>query len=151
MVDERDRDGKKTDMTGAWMAVVAGALSRTNGCWLMHRRPEGKHHAGLWEFPGGKVEPHEIPLQSLIRELSEELGIRCHAELCLPAGFAEAAGADGQRGIVILLYTIGGWDGEPQALEGGAVGWFTPAEVLALDKPPLDVHLAEQLFANIEI
>jgi 8-oxo-dGTP diphosphatase len=145
------RDGKKTDMTSRWMAVVAGALHRPDGRWLMHRRPEGKHHAGLWEFPGGKVEADEIPLQSLVRELAEELGITCHAEHCAPCGFAEGVGAEGQPGLVILLYTVGGWDGEPRALEGGAVGWFTPAEVLALAKPPLDVALAEGLFANIPI
>ncbi|QDH35173.1 (deoxy)nucleoside triphosphate pyrophosphohydrolase [Porphyrobacter sp. YT40] len=136
-------------MTGGWIAVVAGALVRADGRWLMHRRPVGKHHAGLWEFPGGKVEGNEMPLQSLIRELTEELGILCDPQACTPAGFATSAAAEGQRGLVILLYTITGWDGEPQALEGGAIGWFTPAESLALDKPPLDVALAARLFANI--
>ncbi len=131
--------------------MVAGALRRGDGRWLMHRRPEGKHHAGLWEFPGGKVDDGESPSQSLIRELSEELGIRCHASLCVPCCFAESVAADGQPALVILLYTVGGWDGNPQALEGGTVGWFTPAEALALDKPPLDVRLAERLFANIPI
>lgn len=138
-------------MTPKWIPVVAGALQREDGRWLMHRRPAGKHHGGLWEFPGGKVEPDEIPLRSLVRELSEELGIRCHDALCIPAGFAESADATGQPGLVILLYTVGGWDGDPQALEGGEVGWFTPAEVRRLDKPPLDVELAARLFANIPI
>jgi len=143
--------GKKTDMTPKWITVVAGALYRADGRWLMHRRPEGKHHAGLWEFPGGKVEADEIPVESLVRELSEELGIRCDPALCAPSGFADGAGGEGHPGLVILLYTTGQWDGEPQALEGGAVGWFTPAEVRALDKPPLDIRLAEGLFANIPI
>lgn len=143
--------GKKTDMTPKWITVVAGALRRADGRWLMHRRPEGKHHAGLWEFPGGKVEADENPVESLVRELSEELGIRCAPALCTPAGFAEGAGADGQPRLVILLYTIGGWDGDVMALEGGEVGWFTPTEIRALDKPPLDVSLAEGLFANIPI
>jgi 8-oxo-dGTP diphosphatase len=136
-------------MTRAWMAVVAGALHRADGRWLMHRRPEGKHHGGLWEFPGGKVEANEMPVQSLVRELAEELGIVCHAEACRPAGFAEREAGSGQPAIVILLYTVGAWAGEPQALEGGAIGWFTPAEVLELRKPPLDILLAGQLFQNL--
>lgn len=135
-------------MTNSWIAVVAGALQRADGRWLMHRRPPGKHHAGLWEFPGGKVEANEMPLQSLLRELTEELGVRCHAEACAPCSFAEG-GADGSgRALVILLYTVGGWDGEPAALEGGAIGWFTPEEALALPKPPLDISLAQRLFQN---
>lgn len=138
-------------MTLPVMLVVAGALRRDDGRWLMHRRPEGKHHAGLWEFPGGKVEDGEIPLQSLLRELAEELGIQCDSALCSPACFAERAGEGGHRAIVILLYIVGGWEGEPEALEGGAVGWFTPREIFALEKPPLDVMLAERLLANFPI
>lgn len=135
-------------MTTHWIAVVAGALMRADGRWLMHRRPPGKHHAGLWEFPGGKVEADEMPLESLLRELAEELGIHCHADACAPCGFAEG-GPDGSgRAIVILLYTVTGWDGEAAALEGGAIGWFTADEALALPKPPLDIRLAQQLFQN---
>lgn len=130
------------------MAVVAGAMHRADGRWLMHCRPEGKHHAGLWEFPGGKVEPGEMPADALVRELSEELGIRCQAKDCTPAGFAETGVAEAGQPIVILLYTIAQWEGGPRALEGGAVEWFTPAEALALPKPPLDVMLARALFQN---
>jgi 8-oxo-dGTP diphosphatase len=132
-------------MIPGWIAVVAGALWREDGCWLMHRRPAGKQHGGLWEFPGGKVEPSEMPVESLIRELQEELGITCHMTACQPVAFAEQPRPAAGPAIVILLYTITTWDGEPAALEGGAIGWFTPEEVLALDKPPLDVLLAEQL------
>lgn len=135
-------------MTQPWQTVVAGAMRRADGCWLMHCRPPGKHHAGLWEFPGGKVEPHEMPKDSLIRELHEELGIRCDPMACHPAAFAEKSSDSDGRAIVILLYTISRWDGDPAALEGGAVGWFTPQEVRALAKPPLDILLAEQLLQN---
>lgn len=140
--------GKKSDMTHRWIPVVAAALHRPDGRWLMHRRPPGKHHAGLWEFPGGKVEPDEIPVESLVRELAEELGIRCLPEACVPACFAQSEADEGARALVILLYTVSTWEGEPEALEGGAVGWFTADDVLALPKPPLDILLAERLLQN---
>lgn len=142
-------DGKKSDTNPGWMPVVAAALFRSDGRWLMHRRPEGKHHAGLWEFPGGKVEVSEMPAEALQRELAEELGIAARVDAFTPAGFAESSPNDGGLPIVILLYTLGDWQGEPQALEGGAVGWFTPAEALVLDKPPLDIVLAGRLFQNV--
>lgn len=148
MVETGLANGKKTDMTRTWTAVVAGALHRTDGRWLMHRRPIGKHHGGLWEFPGGKVEAQEMPIEALRRELAEELGIVCRAEACLPAGFAESSGEAQTSRLVLMLYTIGTWEGEPRALEGGAVGWFTPGEALALPKPPLDIALAARLFQN---
>lgn len=133
-------------MSPGFILVVAGALSRADGRWLMHRRPLAKHHGGLWEFPGGKVEPSEQPVESLVRELHEELGILCDPRSVQPAGFAESAGSHGQPGIVILLYTVASWDGEPAALEGGEIAWVTPDEAMALEKPPLDIVLARQLF-----
>ena len=135
-------------MISEWQAVVAGALCRDDGLWLMHRRPLSKHHGGLWEFPGGKVEPDEMPAQSLERELVEELGIKCASDSFAPVAFAESGGEDVRPHLVILLYMITDWDGEPEALEGGEIGWFTPEEVMALSKPPLDVSLARQLFRN---
>lgn len=128
------------------MEVVAGALRRSDGRWLMHRRPEGKHHGGLWEFPGGKVEQGESPQDALCRELNEELGI-----VLEPNGFDFFASApDGASGsdssIVIHLYTARRWQGEPQALEGGAIAWFTADEAKTLDMPPLDIELAARLF-----
>lgn len=135
-------------MRTGWIAVVAAALQAGEGRWLMHRRPEGKHHAGLWEFPGGKVEPDEMPVESLIRELAEELGIVVQTKDCVPVGFAEGGSAKDGGALVILLYTLREWQGDPQALEGGAVGWFSPSAVLNLPKPPLDIVLAERLFQN---
>lgn len=129
------------------LLVVAGALKRGDGSWLMHQRPLQKHHGGLWEFPGGKVEEHEIPREALCRELAEELGVGVEPKDCEPVYFAENGQEDGAAAIVILLYRIERWTGEPAALEGEAVGWFTPDEVDALAKPPLDRRLAAQLFA----
>ncbi|MFN9498313.1 MAG: (deoxy)nucleoside triphosphate pyrophosphohydrolase [Erythrobacteraceae bacterium] len=137
---------KKTDAAGEWMLVVAAALQCADGRWLMHLRPEGKHHAGLWEFPGGKVGPSELPSQALVRELAEELGIGCDAAQLASVGFAETTAPEAGKEIVILLYSLTMWDGEPAALEGGAIAWCTPAEVLTLAKPPLDAILAAQLF-----
>jgi len=138
--------GKKTDASGDAMLVVAGALHRADGRWLLHRRPPGKHHAGLWEFPGGKVEASENPSQALVRELEEELGIRCETAALVPEAFAETGEAEAGQPIVILLYSIGAWQGEPQALEGGAIDWFTLQEIDLLAKPPLDAALALRLF-----
>lgn len=140
--------GKKTDNAAGWIAVVAAALMRDDGRWLMHRRPPGKHHAGLWEFPGGKVEGNEMPIESLVRELSEELGIVCYSDACDAVCFAETTAETEAQAIVILLYKVSAWDGIPAALEGGEIGWFTPREVRALAKPPLDIRLSQGLFQN---
>lgn len=135
-----------------WIPVVALALADNDGRWLMHRRPEDKHHGGLWEFPGGKVEPGEVPVNALIREIEEELGIALDPAALTPAYFAESGLEGGEPRIVIMLYTASGWTGleqpQPQSLEGGGVGWFTPAEIGKLAKPPLDTALARRLFAG---
>jgi len=132
------------------LLVVAAAIKGSDGRWLMHRRPPEKHHGGLWEFPGGKVDDRENPGEALIRELSEELGIAVDPDSLEPVTFAvESIPQDGKR-IVILLYTVAGWQGEPQPLEGGEVGWFQQGEIGQLAKPPLDVALAAQLFQKAQ-
>ena len=136
-----------------WIPVVALALQDDSGRWLMHLRSEEKDHGGLWEFPGGKVESGEKPVNALIREIEEELGIILKAASLSPAGFAEGEPSDDTTQIVILLYTCGPWNtkhgAQPQSLEGGGIGWFTVDEIEKLDKPPLDVALARQLFAQV--
>ena len=128
------------------MAVVAGAIGDGNGRWLLQKRPAGKRHAGLWEFPGGKIEPGETPLHALVRELNEELTIRVTAIAQPPVARAAAAPGEGERAIVIHLYTIGAWDGTPRPEPGAELGWFTPTEIARLRLPPLDSQLAAQLF-----
>ena len=128
-----------------WLPVVALALSDGHGRWLMHRRPEGKAHADLWEFPGGKVEPVEIPVEALVREAREELGIVLDPPDLRPVAFADDSARSGSPGIVILLYSAVRWQGEPAALEGGAVGWFDIPEMQRLPKPPLDCDLLHHL------
>lgn len=128
------------------MLVVAAALRRDDGCWLMHRRPAHKPHGGLWEFPGGKVEPGEMPAAALVREIEEELGVRLDAGSAMPARFAETGAEWSGQPIVILLYTVTRWDGDPVSREGGEAGWFDPAQIARLDRPPLDIELTERLF-----
>lgn len=129
--------------------VVALALRDGDGRWLMHKRPDHKHHGGLWEFPGGKVEAHETPANALVREIEEELGIEIRCEHLAPAGFAQEPDGTRECPIVILLYTCAHWEGDPQPLEGGAVDWFGADEVAALDKPPLDIALAARLLEKM--
>lgn len=135
----------KVEENPTWIAVVAVALTDDRGRWLMHKRPAGKHHAGLWEFPGGKVESGETPANGLVREISEELGLSLSTDNLHPAGFAQTTGEGLEPPIVILLYTCRDWSGQPQALEGGEVAWFAPEEAGRLDKPPLDQALLAQL------
>lgn len=127
------------------MLVVAVALERADGRILMQQRPAGKAHGGLWEFPGGKVEPGETPRIALVREVQEELAITLDPAALDPACFAEAALTGSRPAIVILLYRSRAWAGEPQAMEGGGFGWFTRTEIAELAMPPLDYELLERL------
>ena len=125
------------------MLVVAAALRNPAGQLCLQRRPGDKHHGGLWEFPGGKVEAGESPGTALCRELAEELGIALDPADLAPCGFA----ADER--IVILLYACRRWQGEARALEGGAVDWFAAEALTAQPMPPLDYPLARQVQALV--
>ena len=112
----------------------------------MHRRPLHKHHGGLWEFPGGKVEPGERPREALVREIQEELGLSLVPHAAQPVAFAEEDDTGSAKPIVIMLYSSA-WDGSPvAALEGGKIAWFRPHEIDLLPKPPLDIELSRRLF-----
>jgi 8-oxo-dGTP diphosphatase len=128
-----------------WLPVVAAAIIGADGRLLLHRRPAGKRHGGLWEFPGGKVESNEIPALALIRELSEELAIELDPAALEPLAFAESPAEPGIPAIVILLYKVERWRGSPRALEGGEWGWFSLEEARELAKPPLDIMLCDRL------
>ena len=139
------------------LLVVAAMIRDRAGRVLLQQRPPGKAHAGLWEFPGGKVEPGESPRESLVRELEEELGLVLEAESLTPAGFAESdraesnetgGGANGGRAILILLYEAGAWHGEPEAREGGSFAWVEPAAFGEYPMPPLDIDLVSCLLVS---
>lgn len=119
--------------------VVAAALIDAGGRVLVQQRPPGKPMAGLWEFPGGKVEPGEVPEAALVRELAEELGIAIATGSLTPAVFASEA--LGERHLVLLLYTAREWHGEPEARHASALRWARVAELRTLAMPPADVPL----------
>ena len=123
------------------MLVVALAAQDGDGRLLMQQRPTGKHHAGLWEFPGGKVEASEKPKEALAREIREELAITLDPGNLEPAGFAESVASDGHTPIVLLLYKATHFDGEIAAQEGQAWGWFASTEAARLPLAPMDARL----------
>ena len=118
------------------LPVVAAALVDLEGRVLLQQRPEGKSLAGLWEFPGGKVEPGETPEAALIRELEEELAIVVPHACLAPATFASASLGD--RHLLLLLYITRKWTGVPRALEASALRWVRPADMHDLPMPPAD-------------
>lgn len=125
-----------TKAAGAALIVTAAALIDRDGRLLVQQRPEGKNMAGLWEFPGGKLEPDETPEAALVRELREELGIETDTACLAPATFASEPLGD--RHLLLLLYICRKWRGTPQALEAAAIRWVRPIELHALPMPPAD-------------
>ncbi|RJG55532.1 (deoxy)nucleoside triphosphate pyrophosphohydrolase [Sphingobium terrigena] len=121
------------------LLVVAAALIDADGRVLVQQRPPGGSMAGLWEFPGGKLEPGETPEAALIRELEEELGIRTHASCLAPATFASEPLGD--KHLLLLLYVCRKWEGVAQARHATALQWVRPAQMYALDMPPADLPL----------
>ena len=116
--------------------VVAVALVDSDGRVLIQQRPPGKPMAGLWEFPGGKIDPGETPEAALVRELAEELGIAVEDACLAPATFA--SDALGDRHLLLLLYACRKWSGIPEPRHATALRWVRPVELHALDMPPAD-------------
>jgi 8-oxo-dGTP diphosphatase len=125
------------------LIVAACALIDVDGRVLIGERPAGKALAGLWEFPGGKVEAGETPEDCLIRELREELGIEV-AQACL-APFVFASHAYDDLHLLMPLYLCRRWEGFVQAKEHAALAWVRPAEMEAYPMPPADAPLVAWL------
>jgi 8-oxo-dGTP diphosphatase len=123
--------------------VAACALIDPDGRILIAQRPEGKSMAGLWEFPGGKVEAGERPEESLIRELREELGIAVKEECLAPLTFASHLYPDFY--LLMPLYVCRRWEGIVEAREQQALKWVRPNELRNYPMPPADEPLISHL------
>ena len=125
--------------------VAACALVDADGRVLLAQRPQGKSMAGLWEFPGGKVEPGETPERSLIRELKEELAIDVKEACLAPLTFASHSYPDFH--LLMPLFVCRRWDGTVTALEGQELVWVKPNRLRDYDMPPADMPLVSHLMA----
>ncbi|HEY5380503.1 MAG TPA: 8-oxo-dGTP diphosphatase MutT [Pseudolabrys sp.] len=132
-------------MSAKIVLVAACALVDADGRVLITTRPADKPMAGLWEFPGGKVEDGERPEQSLIRELKEELGITVSDACLAPLTFASHAYPDFH--LLMPLYVCRRWEGMVTALEGQKLSWVRPNKLREYEMPPADVPLISHLMA----
>lgn len=123
--------------------VVAVALIDPDGRVLLAKRPEGKTLAGLWEFPGGKIEENERPETALIRELNEELGINVEESCLAPLTFASHAYEDFH--LLMPLYVCRRWKGQAMGLEGQTLKWVHAKDLRDYPMPPADLPLIPHL------
>ena len=128
-------------VTRRLIPVAVGVLRRPDGRVLLARRPETAHQGGLWEFPGGKIEAGETPVQALRRELHEELGIgirRCRPLIRLSHDYAD-------RKVVLDTWLVENWSGEPQGIEGQPLRWVAPGAIEHLEMPAADKPIIQAL------
>ena len=125
------------------LLVAAAALIDGEGRVLVTQRPEGKALAGLWEFPGGKIEAGERPEDALVRELAEELGILVDAASLAPLAFASHAYPDVH--LLMPLYVCRRWEGAARSCEGQPLRWLHPRALRGLPMPPADEPLIPAL------
>lgn len=125
------------------LLVVAAALVDTQGRVLLAQRPEGKSMAGLWEFPGGKLNEGETPEFALCRELEEELGIETRECCFAPLGFASHSYE--KFHLMMPLYVCRMWKGEPKSMEGQELAWVAPNDLAKYDMPAADIPLIYQI------
>ena len=130
-------------MAGPILLVVAAALVDSDGRVLIAKRPQGKSLAGLWEFPGGKLEAGETPEACLIRELDEELGIQV-SQACL-APFVFASHGYDSFHLLMPLYLCRRWEGSARAREHEAIAWVKPSRLSDYPMPPADAPLVAWL------
>ncbi len=125
------------------MLVAAVALVDIDGRVLIARRPEGKAMAGLWEFPGGKLQAGETPEAALVREMREELGIDTRSSCLAPVAFTSHAYEDFH--LIMPLYVCRVWQGSVTAHEGQELAWVRPARLADYPMPPADQPLVAML------
>jgi 8-oxo-dGTP diphosphatase len=131
------------------LLVVAVALIDADQRVLIAERPAGKQLAGLWEFPGGKIEPGERPEESLIRELAEELGISVEAACLAPLTFASHAYETFH--MLMPLYVCRRWSGSVQPREGQQLKWVHPRDLRSYPMPPADEPLIPPLIELVTL
>ena len=125
--------------------VAAGALIDADGRVLLAQRPPGKHLALMWEFPGGKLEPGEDARQGLARELAEELGIvigKATPLMQLPWEYDD-------KSLLLDVFIVSTWDGEPRSVEGQALRWVLPAEADPAELAPADRPVLAELARTV--
>jgi 8-oxo-dGTP diphosphatase len=125
------------------MHVMAGVLRDAQGRVLLAQRPEGKHLAGIWEFPGGKLEPDELPQRALVRELDEELGI--HIDPADGTPLIRVPWRYRERGLLLDAWQFTHWQGTPASLEGQALQWALPAAIDPTVLAPADRPILQAL------
>ena len=130
-------------MSQKLLLVVACALVDPDRRVLIAQRPEGKAMAGLWEFPGGKVEPGETPEAALIRELAEELGVATQSACLAPLSFASHSYENFH--LLMPLYVCRKWQGVPEPREHVALKWVRPQALRDYAMPPADEPLIAAL------
>ena len=133
----------EADHSPPLVLVTAVVLVDADGRVLLAQRPEGKAMAGLWEFPGGKIDRGETPERALIRELAEELGIDVAASCLAPFTFASYTYPDFH--LLMPLYVCRKWSGIPTAREGQRLKWVRPARLADYPMPPADKPLIAML------
>jgi 8-oxo-dGTP diphosphatase len=126
------------------MHVMAGLLLDRQGRVLLAQRLPGKHLAGLWEFPGGKLEPGETPLAALARELREELGISVLSARPL----IRVPWRYDKRDLLLDAWCVDQWDGQPQSLEGQALQWKPPTQIDPAILTPADGPILQALLRD---
>ncbi len=126
------------------IVVVAAVIRDADGRILLARRPEGSHMGGLWEFPGGKIEPGEAPAAALERELEEELGLS--AVIGAPVTFAVHE-EPGKR-ILLLFFEVAVGGVPPEARDGQQMAWVAPSDLDAYPTPPADRELIDRLIKD---
>ncbi len=132
-------------MSAKIVLVAACALVDIDGRVLLAQRPEGKSMAGLWEFPGGKIEHGERPEETLIRELKEELGITVREDCLAPLTFASHSYPDFH--LLMPLYVCRRWEGMIAPTEGQRITWVKPNRLRDYEMPPADIPLVSHLMS----